>query len=67
LKQIQGKKPEEINNQMPPSKLLIEAAPSYDKVQDGIHILSQIGLDFLCQECLHFRNWIKRMVEKLGG
>jgi hypothetical protein len=60
--------PEQINDSIhtAPSKRIIGLIGdnSYDKVDDGIFILKEIGLDRIRQECPHFNGWLTQL-EKL--
>ena len=51
----------ELINEYPttaPSKRIISLCPVYDKVDDGILILKEIGLDSMRAGCAHFNDWI---------
>lgn len=52
--------PELINEgpQTAPSKRILSLCDSYDKVDDGILILKEIGLNKLRTECSHFNEWL---------
>lgn len=41
-----------------PSKRILTLCDSYDKVDDGILILKEIGLNKLRTECSHFNEWL---------
>jgi hypothetical protein len=60
--------PEQINDSIhtAPSKRIIGLIGdnNYDKVDDGIFILKEIGLDRIRQECPHFNSWLTQL-EKL--
>ncbi len=34
---------------------------NYDKVDDGLFILKEIGLDKIRQECPHFNSWLTQL------
>jgi len=54
----------ELINENPktaPSKRIIELIPEYDKVNIGPDIAGIIGIEFLKEKCLHFRNWIEKL------
>ena len=55
-----GGNPELINEHptTAPSKRIISLCPIYDKVDDGILILKEIGLSNLRNECQHFNQWL---------
>jgi hypothetical protein len=52
--------PELINEgpQTAPSKRILDLCSSYDKVDDGILLLKEIGLTKLREECSHFNQWL---------
>ncbi len=58
--------PEEINDEEPPSKRILELRPRYRKPAHGISIAAEIGLDRIRAECPHFDQWVKQL-EELGG
>ena len=55
--------PEEINDsyETAPSKRIIKYCPDYDKVNDGILILEEIGLKTIRKECQHFDEWLTKL------
>ncbi len=57
-------KPEEINHNNPPSKLLARIFPDYIKRSHGNAILKEIGLQNIREQCPRFDEWIKKL-EKL--
>lgn len=59
--------PELINNspETAPSKRILQLCNTYDKVDDGVLILKEIGLNTLRKECSHFNNWLTQL-ENLG-
>lgn len=67
----------ELINESPetaPSKRILSLCVSYDKVNDGILILKEIGLAKLRSECSHFNNWLtsyrkftKRLMDPSSG
>lgn len=58
--------PELINDSpaTAPSKRILSTCPIYDKVDDGILILKEIGLARIRSKCVHFNEWIS-LLEKL--
>ncbi len=52
--------PEMINEglETAPSKRILKLCDSYDKVDDGILILKEIGLQKMRLECQHFNKWL---------
>ena len=66
IKQAADGNPELINEgpKTAPSKRIISICDNYDKVDDGILLLKEIGLDTIRAECKHFNQWISRL-EKL--
>lgn len=65
---VPGQNPELINEnpETAPSKRILLYCNSYDKVNDGILILKEIGLANLRSECSHFNDWITQ-IENLQG
>ena len=55
--------PEDINSRpnLAPSKRLIEAIPSYDKVVYGSCLAEDIGLNLITEKCPLFRAWFKTL------
>ena len=55
--------PEYINDSVhtKPSQRIINLAPSYDKVSEGILIAEIIGLEKMRNACPHFDSWIKKI------
>ena len=53
--------PEEINDQVPPSKRIIKLVPEYEKPLYGPLIILDIGLDRIRAECPHFDDWLKQL------
>lgn len=55
--------PEEINNSpsTAPSKRILDAVPSYDKVIDGNYLALEIGIKKMMHLCPHFKNWIEKL------
>ena len=51
--------PEKVNNSQAthPSARISLAFPRYQKVIDGLTLVSQIGLPKILQECPHFKQW----------
>lgn len=60
--------PELINEgtKTAPSKRILKICDTYDKVNDGILILKEIGLSVLRTECKHFNEWLTKL-ESLGA
>ncbi|SHM81708.1 DUF4276 family protein [Chitinophaga sp. CF418] len=48
----------DILPQTAPSKRILDLCDSYDKIDDGILILKEIGLAKLRKECSHFNQWL---------
>lgn len=61
-----GGNPELINEHpsTAPSKRILSLCPIYDKVDDGVLILKEIGLDEIRAKCNHFNRWLETL-EKL--
>ena len=59
-KSVTDANPELINEspQTAPSKRILQLCDTYDKVDDGILILKEIGLSKLRTECKHFNEWL---------
>jgi hypothetical protein len=57
---VSNSNPELINEspETAPSKRILKLCDSYDKVDDGILILKEIGLNTLRSECKHFNEWL---------
>ena len=55
--------PEDINSRptLAPSKRLIEAIPSYDKVVYGSCLAEDIGLNLITEKCPLFRTWLQTL------
>jgi hypothetical protein len=55
--------PELINEsrETAPSKRILSICDSYDKINDGILILKDIGLPTLRAECAHFNEWLTKL------
>ena len=54
----------ELINESPetaPSKRILSLCDSYDKIDDGILILKEIGLKKLRSECAHFNDWLNKL------
>jgi len=54
----------ELINESPdtaPSKRILAVCDAYDKVNDGILILKEIGLKKLRNECAHFNEWLTQL------
>lgn len=71
LEQIIAKypNPEDINDspQTAPSKRLINSQliRGYNKVNDGIMIIEEAGIDTLLQKCPRFKVWVETLIEKV--
>lgn len=52
--------PELINDNphTAPSKRIAALCPSYDKVDDGVLLLEEIGLQKIREQCPHFNDWL---------
>ena len=59
--------PEEIDDgpTTAPSKRILAVHPSYSKVIEGVQAAASIGIQRICRECPHFREWIETL-EGLG-
>lgn len=59
VRQCEGN-PELINEDpsTAPSKRILSLCPVYDKIDDGILILKEIGLNNLRSQCSHFDEWV---------
>ncbi len=55
--------PEDINDSpdTAPSKRILDAIPSYNKVADGSVVASQVGIDAMRRECPRFAAWLARL------
>jgi hypothetical protein len=54
----------ELINESPetaPSKRILKLCDNYDKVDDGILIMKDIGLKKLREECRHFNAWLTKL------
>ena len=54
----------ELINESPetaPSKRILNLCDAYDKVDDGILILKEIGLKKLRNQCVHFNEWLTQL------
>jgi hypothetical protein len=60
---VKGSNPELINEkpETAPSKRILAICDSYDKVNDGLLILKEIGLNTLRKECSHFNEWLTKL------
>lgn len=56
--------PEHINDgyMTCPSRRLVELFPRYQKPTDGIRISERIGIQCLRDKCVHFDEWVTRLV-----
>lgn len=65
-KSVTDNNPELINEspETAPSKRILSLCDSYDKINDGILILKEIGLNKLRKECSHFNDWLT-IIEQL--
>ncbi|MDN4165516.1 DUF4276 family protein [Cytophagales bacterium LB-30] len=61
--------PEDINDspQTAPSKRLInnQLIKGYNKVNDGIMIIEEAGIDTVLQKCSRFKTWVEALIEKV--
>ncbi len=53
--------PEEINEDDPPSKRILEIAPMYQKTLYGPLVTLEIGLERIRQACAHFNTWLQQL------
>jgi hypothetical protein len=55
--------PEDINDgpDSAPSKRVLGAHPSYQKVVDGTLASRAVGIERMRQECPHFRQWVEQL------
>lgn len=55
--------PENINNSSltAPSKRILKAVPSYDKIIAGNCLAMDIGLEKMIDKCPHFRSWMEEL------
>jgi len=55
--------PEHINNSVDtaPSKRIEKIIPNYAKILNGTIISEKIGVDRICAECKHFRDWLEKI------
>lgn len=58
--------PEEINDtpETAPSKRLKSLIKGYNKVNDGIMIIEETGIETIIDKCPRFRNWVTTLIEK---
>jgi hypothetical protein len=58
-----GGEPERINDgsETAPSKRILRALPSYDKVYSGPRAAESIGIPVLGERCPHFGAWLKKL------
>ncbi len=59
------KPPEEIDDNLPPAKLIAQIHPRYKKVLDGVEIARQIGISTIMEKCPKFAEWVQKL-EGLG-
>ena len=57
-----------INNspETAPSKRIIKALGNkynYNKVKSGAAVTAAIGMDAILSRCLHFREWVERIIQ----
>ena len=57
--------PERINGVQPPSKIILDTIPQYDKVRHGSISTSKIGLPAIRLRCEHFNDWLIRITSLL--
>ena len=55
--------PEHINNSLEtaPSKRILQLIPNYAKIKDGTTLSTDMGIDTIMEECLHFKKWIEEI------
>lgn len=53
--------PEEINEELPPSKRILQLAATYQKPVDGPIVTLEIGIERIRQECAHFNAWLQQL------
>lgn len=55
--------PELINDghQTAPSKRILRLIPTYDKINDGLLLIQEIGLERIRDACPHFNQWLTRL------
>ncbi len=58
--------PEDINNSpnTAPSKRLKRIAKGYDKVIDGVNIISEIGIEIILEKCPRFKSWTEKIISE---
>jgi hypothetical protein len=58
--------PEDINDSIStaPSKRLKNLIKGYSKVNDGIMIIEEIGIETILKKCPRFRTWVETLIEK---
>lgn len=56
--------PEDINNSRltAPSKRILRLYPEYQKPLNGVQAAKAIGLSIMQEQCLHFRDWVTRLI-----
>jgi hypothetical protein len=61
--------PEDINDKpdTAPSKRLKSLIKGYSKVNDGIMIIQEIGIETILKKCPRFRNWVEQLIERSKG
>ena len=61
--------PEDINNspETAPSKRLLnnQLIRGYNKVNDGIMIIEEAGLEIILEKCTRFNAWVSKLIEKI--
>jgi hypothetical protein len=57
--------PEDINQgkSTAPSKRLHQFIPGYSKVNHGVAIVQNAGIDVLFQKCTRFKIWVEMLIE----
>lgn len=62
-KSVPDANPELINEgpETAPSRRILNICDTYDKVDDGILILKEIGLSTLRSQCNHFNSWLTKL------
>ena len=58
--------PELVNNspETAPSKRILKAYSSYQKITDGTNICRDLGIQKIREHCPHFDNWISTIITR---
>ena len=54
--------PEEINFDLPPSKLIESVEPLYAKLRDGTLLMKKLNIQTIIDRCPYFKQWIDSIV-----